>query len=155
MANVQLKRRYKKSNYTIGDLYINGKWVCNTLEDTDRGLTSSMSAGAIQKKKVYAQTAIPTGTYQMTLNVVSPKFSSKEFYKTTCAGRLPRLLNVPGFSGILIHVGNTAADSAGCILVGYNRVKGKVVDSKTAYTQVYSLLEKEVKKGKNLVISIQ
>lgn len=155
MAVLKLTRNYKKDTYTIGNLYLDGTWVCNTLEDKDRGLQQTMPLKKIQELKVYSKTAIPTGTYKVTLDVVSPGFSSKEFYKTTCKGKLPRLLNVPGFSGILIHVGNTAVDSAGCILVGYNRTKGKVIESKKAFAKLYELLEECKKRGENISIIIE
>ena len=80
MIKVLVKRIAKKPNYTIGKLFINGVFFANTLEDTDRGLTQNMSEDEIKKKKIYGQTAIPTGTYKVTLDVVSPKFSKKQFY---------------------------------------------------------------------------
>ena len=83
MAVLKLTRNYKKDTYTIGNLYLDGTWVCNTLEDKDRGLQQTMPLKKIQELKVYSKTAIPTGTYKVTLDVVSPGFSSKEFYKTT------------------------------------------------------------------------
>lgn len=78
---------------------------------------------------MYAKTAIPTGTYKITLDVVSPKFSQKAYYKAFCGGKLPRLLNVKGFDGILIHKGSNADSSAGCIIVGMNTVVGGVTNS--------------------------
>ena len=80
MIKILVKRIAKKPNYTIGKLFINGVFFANTLEDTDRGLTQSMSEDEIKKKKIYGQTAIPTGTYKVTLDVVSPKFSKKQFF---------------------------------------------------------------------------
>ena len=74
-----LKRKAKKENYTIGDLYIDGKLFCNTLEDTDRNLTSTMSKDEIAKVKVYGKTAIPTGTYVVDMNIVSPKFGKRSW----------------------------------------------------------------------------
>jgi hypothetical protein len=76
---LQLKRRYKGTNYTIGDLYIDGEWFSNTLEDTDRNLTSTMSKDEIVKVKVYGKTAIPTGTYVVDMNTVSPKFGKRSW----------------------------------------------------------------------------
>ena len=69
-----LKRIAKQKTYTIGKLYIDGVYECDTLEDTDRGLSDDMSIAEIKKKKVYGQTAIPTGTYEINMDVVSPKF---------------------------------------------------------------------------------
>lgn len=128
-----LDRKYKKATYTIGRLYVNGEFLCNTLEDKDRGLSDEDSLDKIKKIKVPSETAIPTGTYKITLNVVSPSFSKKAYYKNFCGGRLPRLLNVKGFDGILIHKGSTDKDSAGCILVGDNTMVGKVLNSQNRF----------------------
>ena len=137
-----LKRIAKKSTYTIGRLYIDGQYFCDTIEDVDRGLKQTMALALIQKLKVLHKTAIPTGNYIITLNVVSPKFGSKDFYKTNAnGGRLPRLIGVPGFDGVLIHVGNTEEDSSGCIIVGQNKVVGKVVNSKAIFSSLYKKLQ--------------
>lgn len=141
-------RKYKKASYTISNLTINGKWFCNVVEDTDRNLDSTMSSEHIRKVKDAngnGITAIPKGTYKVTLDVVSPKFGKKDFYKKFCNGKLPRLLNVPGFEGVLIHCGNTAKDSAGCLILGYNKIKGGVINSQKAFELVY----KELLKDKN------
>ena len=118
MIKLRLERRYKGSKYTIGKLFINDEYFCDTIEDIDRGLKSSMSVEYIKKKKVYAETAIPTGTYKIEMT-----YSSK--FKRI----LPLLVDVKGFSGIRIHRGNTEIDSSGCIIVGENKVKGKVINS--------------------------
>ena len=78
---LELHRIYKGPSYTIGHLYIDGSYFCDTLEDKDRGLDSSMSIDSINRIKVHSTTAIPTGTYNITLDVVSPRFSTKSFYK--------------------------------------------------------------------------
>ena len=137
-----LKRIAKKETYTIGNLYIDGKWFANTIEDKDRGLKQSMSLSEIKNIKVKTETAIPMGTYTITLNVISPKMSKQAFYqKNANGGRVPRLLNVPGYDGVLIHVGNKATQSAGCILVGLNTVKGMVTNSKETFTKLYKILQ--------------
>lgn len=138
---LQLKRIYKGSNYTIGHLYINNVYCCDTIEDVDRGLSDTMTEEQIRKIKVKSQTAIPTGRYRVTLNVVSPKFFLKPYYKAYCGGKLPRLLNVKGFDGILMHKGVNQNSSAGCIIVGYNKIKGQVVDSQKAFEKLYSQLK--------------
>ena len=76
-----LKRTFKGPNYTIGQLYVNGVYECDTLEDTDRGLTSSMTVQEIASKKLYGETAIPTGTYKIDMNTVSPKFKDRSWAK--------------------------------------------------------------------------
>lgn len=149
-----LKRIAKKEKYTIGKLYLDGTYVCDTIEDKDRGLNSNMKTSEILKKKIKTQTAIPTGTYQLTINVVSPKFSKKSFYiKNANGGRVPRLLNVPGFDGILIHSGVNENSSAGCLIVGYNKVVGKVINSQEAFIKLYGLLKK-AKVGEKITIEI-
>jgi hypothetical protein len=105
-------------DYTIGSLYVDGEYFCDTLEDTDRGLTQEMPLEEIRRIKIPHETAIPTGVYRVIVNMSPAK-----------KRMLPRLLDVPGFSGILIHRGNTKNDSSGCILVGENKVKGKVINS--------------------------
>ena len=146
-----LERKWKKSNYTIGNLYINGKWIANTLEDVDRNLNSSMSVEQIKSIKKPNETAIPTGTYEVTLDIFSPKFGNKSFYKKTCNGKLPRILNVKGFDGVLIHCGNTNLDTSGCILVGRNLEKGKVLKSQETFEKLYKILKEN---KNNLTIKI-
>lgn len=141
---ILVERKWKKDNYTIGNLYINGKWFSNTLEDKDRGLKDSMSLAEIKTLKKPRITAIPTGTYEVTLNVVSPKFSKYPFYNSINGGRVPRLLNVKGFDGILIHVmdGPKGAElSEGCIGVGRNLIKGGLLQGKEYYKKLYDILK--------------
>lgn len=139
---LELRRIAKKDKYTIGHLYIDGKFFCDTLEDPDRGLTSTMSLTEIKLKKIKGDTAIPTGTYKITLDVVSPKYSnfSKYPYVKFCGGKMPRLLNIPGYEGVLIHAGNTQKDTEGCLLVGMNRQVGKVLDSQKTFKELYNKL---------------
>lgn len=136
-----LDRHYKGQSYTIGKLYIDNEYICDTLEDTDRGLTDDMDIEKIAEKKIKCLTAIPTGKYKITLNVKSPSFSKKAYYKNYCEGYLPRLINVKGFDGILIHRGTNDDHSCGCILVGYNTIKGQLTDSQIAFEKVYDLLK--------------
>lgn len=141
---ILVKRLYKKAKYTIGRLYIDGDFICNTLEDTDRALTQNTPLSEIKKKKIYGETAIPTGTYDVTLDVISPKFSTYAFYKEVCKGKLPRLLNVPGFDGILIHVGDGYKGpdlTYGCILVGDNTIVGGLMNGKKRFKQIYNILK--------------
>ena len=137
-----VKRIAAKPEYTIGRLYVNGVFFCNTLEDTDRKLSDTMTKDEIQKLKVYGKTAIPTGTYRVTMKRKSPKFSPKEYYMKVCEGYMPRLLNVPGFEGILIHPGINAEQTEGCILVGDNLWRGLLSRSKTQWEKLmkYHLL---------------
>lgn len=151
-------RKWKKDTYTISNLTIDGKWFCNILEDTDRGLDDSMSIAEIKKLKKPSITAIPRGTYEVTLDITSPKFYTKTFYKQVCNGKLPRLLNVKGFEGILIHIGDgpRGADlSSGCLLCGYNKVKGQLRDGKEVFKKLYSLLKEAKSRGEKLTITIK
>lgn len=156
MSKMELlvERKWKKQSYTISNLSINGKWFSNVLEDTDRGLDDSMSTSKILSIKKPSITAIPTGTYEITLDVLSPRFCTSPFYKEVCNGKLPRLLNVKGFEGVLIHAGNTDKDTAGCLLVGYNKEKGKILDSKNTFKTLYNLLKKAKDKGEKITIKI-
>lgn len=129
---LKLLRYPSISNYTEGKLYIDGAYFCDTLEDKDRGLKQSMSLFEIQKLKVYAQTCIPSGTYKVILNM-SPRFKKV----------LPRLLDVKGFEGILIHSGNTIQDSAGCILLGTKSGDGVLKDSRKSVDVLIEKLAKE------------
>lgn len=137
---LELTRIYKGRDYTIGRLYVDGTYLCDTLEDTDRGLSSAMTSAEIKALKVFGRTAIPRGMYFVDMQTVSPRFRLRKWAKAH-GGRVPRLQGVRGFDGVLIHPGNTAAETDGCILVGYNKAKGKVLDSVTAYERLFALLD--------------
>ena len=152
---IKVKRIFRGPEYTIGHLYVNDVYVCDTLEDRDRGLDYRQSLNTIKAKKVPGKTAIPTGIYKLTLDVKSPKFGGKAFYKTVCDGYLPRFIGIPGFEGVLIHVGNTTDDTDGCILVGYNKVKGQVIDSRNAFMKLWNNYLKGAKQAKmDIVIEV-
>ena len=130
-----LERRYLKPSYTIGGLSVCGTRFCDTLEDRVRDLK--------QEPKVPRATAIPAGRYEVIVNR-SPRFGRD----------LPRLLDVPGFEGILIHRGNTAKDTAGCILVGENRLPGQVLNSTPYELRLTSLIREAQEKGEKIHITI-
>lgn len=139
-----LKRKFLGANYTIGDLFIDDKFFCNTIEDTVRELplicpNTPKGISCTCPDKVYAETAIPFGTYKVTMKY-SPKFKRV----------LPYLHNVPHFIGILIHLGNDQTASAGCIIVGKNKVKGKVLESRATSDTLNAILSKE----KDIIIEI-
>jgi hypothetical protein len=148
-----LKRIALRDTYTIGKLYINGEYECDTLEDTVRDLNKN---GVFDngEQKVYGKTAIPYGTYEVTMNVQSPKFSKKSAY-AWCNGYLPRLLNVPSFDGILIHGGNTPEDTYGCILVGQNKVVGKVINSMDSLKKLCTTLKVASLNKEKITIKIE
>lgn len=140
---ILVKRIAKRPTYTIGKMYLDGKYFCDTLEDTDRNISQSTPLDTIKKVKLPNNTAIPTGTYKVIVNV-SPKFKRL----------LPRLLNVPGFDGVLIHRGNTDKDTSGCILIGENKVVGKVINSTGYETKLVSILNKAQDNKEGITIEI-
>lgn len=129
--------------YTIGKMYIDGEYFCDTLEDRVRDINKNgkFDNGEV---KVAGETAIPYGRYQVVVTM-SPKFKRE----------LPRLLNVPNFDGILIHRGNTDKDSAGCLLLGENKVKGKVINSTPYEQKLVSILKDVQNKGEEIWITIE
>lgn len=134
---LQLKRRYKGDKYIIGDLYTDGVFFCNTIEDCERTLPLSCpnTPKGIQctcKEKKYAETAIPCGIYKVTM-----RYSSK--FKRV----LPYLHDVPHFLGILIHSGVDETSSTGCIIVGKNTLKGKVTESRTTSDKLNEILSNQ------------
>ncbi len=133
---LNLKRIFKGDTYTIGKLYVNGKYLCDTIEDKYRNLSV--------EEKVYGETAIPNGEYKIIVNR-SPRFKRD----------LPRLLDVPHFEGILIHAGNTARDSHGCILVGENKKKGMVLNSRKYETIIVNLLKESLTQGEDISIIVE
>lgn len=153
---ILIERTWKKEEYTIGKLYVDGIFFSNTLEDKDRGLASTMSLGEIKRIKKAGITAIPTGTYNIRMDIVSPKYSKKDWFIKNCHGaKMPRLENVPGYEGVLVHPGNTAADTDGCILIGKNDVKGKVTKSKEYFLQLYNKIYAAYNKSEKISITIK
>lgn len=133
---LKLIRKEFTDRSTIGELYVNGKFECFTLEDKDRKLESG-------GKKEYAVTAIPRGTYQV-VNSFSNRFQKY----------LPELINVPQFTGVRIHPGNKAEDSEGCILVGTTKAKDFIGNSRVAFASLFSKI-KAVEKKEKITLIIQ
>jgi hypothetical protein len=135
---IKLQRTIKTNLSTIGQLYIGNVFQCNTLEDKDRGLSSTMSLDDIKKTKVQNLTAIPTGTYEVIID------HSTRFNKD-----MPHILNVPGFEGIRIHSGNTDEDTDGCILLGTASEEANFIsNSRDAYSAFFPKLQAGLKQGK-------
>lgn len=157
---LKLIRAAKKPKYTIGHLYRkdkeNGQWVflCDTIEDKDRGLSQDMTEANIAKIKVKHQTAIPTGTYEVLMNVVSSTFQKKGNYREFCGGKVPRLKYVKCFSGILIHSGTDQDSSSGCIIVGENKYVGKVINSWATFKRVYTILKAAANRSEKITLTI-
>jgi len=158
---LKLIRTARKDKYTIGHLYRkdkeNGQWVwlADTIEDRDRGLDQSMSEANIAVIKVKHQTAIPTGKYEIDMNTVSGTFSKKPLYKDFCGGKVPRLKYVKGFSGILIHSGTDQDSSSGCIIVGENKVVGKVINSWATFKRIYMVLKRAHSNGEKITLTVE
>lgn len=151
-----LKRIALRSEYTIGKLYVDGEYVCDTIEDTVRDLDKD-GKFANGEVKIPGKTAIPYGRYEITMKVKSPKYSnfSKYSWAKKYDGYLPRLLNVPHFDGVLIHVGNSALDSEACVLVGENKVVGKVINSVNTFRRLMDdYLVPAKKRNEKIVITI-
>lgn len=127
-----LKRIAKNPEYTIGRLFIEGSYFCDTLEDS------------IKKIKISGKTAIPKGRYRV---IMSDSFKYNK--------RMPELLDVPNFSGIRIHAGNTAEDTQGCILVGKNTIKGKLTNSRATRDALYGRIELYLASGNIIYITIE
>lgn len=139
-----VKRTVLRSSYTLGELYIDGQFFCHTLEDLDRGLTQDMPLNLIKSLKIPGETAIPKGTYKVTLDVVSPKFSKYPFYMKVCEGKLPRLIDVKGYEGILIHVADGIKRDAllqGCIGIGNLSSEEYLINGKQVFTEFYNRIK--------------
>ena len=149
-----LKRIALRDVYTIGKLYINGEYFCDTCEDRVRDNNKDGDLNDVGEGKVYGKTAIPYGKYEITMKVQSPKFSQRASY-AWCKGYLPRLLKVPHFEGILIHSGNDATHSAGCILVGENKVKGQVINSMATLKRLVPMLKHASDNNEKIWITIE
>ena len=120
MINLKLTRMYLKPEYCIGKLYVDGSYFCDTLEDFVRPEGSP---------KVYGKTAIPYGEYKVVMSF------SNRFQRI-----MPEILDVPGFTGIRIHSGNTDADTSGCVLLGKNTERGKLTESRFYSNMLNNLL---------------
>lgn len=132
--NIKVQRHFQGETYTIGALSVDGTYLCDTLEDKVR---------KVGEPKIYGRTAIPAGKYKVML-WASPKFKRW----------LPKLVNVPGFDGILMHRGNTDIDTSGCILVGENKIKGKVINSTVYELKLVEMCRNAYKKREEIWIEV-
>jgi len=138
-----LYRNKRTDISTIGSLYRLGAFQCYTLEDTDRHIYATESLQDIQQKKVQNETAIPYGTYEVTVN-----------YSNHFGKNLPELLNVPCWSGVRIHSGNMNKDTEGCILVGLTTGSDIIYNSHLAFNQLYPVIYSASLAGDNIQIEI-
>ena len=129
---IEVKREYKKKDYTIGKMYIDGEYFCDTLEDTDRGLAQGMALSSLKEMKEEGKTAIPTGEYVLTIT-----------YSNRFAKMMPLINDVPAFSGARIHPLNSSKETEGCIGVGIcdNPNKDWIRDSRNTYNKLMRILE--------------
>nr|DAS84654.1 MAG TPA: hypothetical protein [Caudoviricetes sp.] len=141
--NLKLERKWKKERYTIGNLYVNGVFFSNVLEDTVRGLRQDMTPEEIQKIKIHGQTAIPSGRYEIRVTL-SARFRRQ----------LPILLNVPGYAGVRIHPGNNDANTEGCLLPGKNDRVGQVSNSRATMAALQKQIEEAIYQNSKVYIEI-
>lgn len=137
---IKVTREHFNEQCTIGSLSIEGdNLLLYTLEDCDRRLSNTDDLGAIKQMKVFGSTAIPYGRYEVAMTY-SDRFKQV----------MPLLLNVKGFEGIRIHAGNTAADTLGCLLVGYQKdiLNNRILQSRGAIAELYMLITEAIKKEK-------
>lgn len=149
-----LHRKYKLPTYSIGKLYVDSEYFSDTLEDKDRNLFCGMGLEWIKQVKVYGETAIPFGRYKITLEK-SPKYSKKPKFVELTGGLMPYINNVPAWTGCLIHSGNTNKDTLGCILVGENKEKGKVINSFSTFKRLWKLLVEANERGEEIWLTVQ
>ena len=143
---LELNRIILSEDYTMGRLFIDGMYFCDTLEDKDRGLHQNDPLEDIKATKVYGQTAIPKGTYNVTYDW------SNHFQQF-----MPHIDDVPGFEGILIHGGNKVEDTFGCVLVGEydeNHEGHLKFGSKEYSERLRGMIQLYLKTNKNITITI-
>lgn len=153
-----LKRIFKGPKYTIGHLFINGVYECDTLEPPYMGTKQTDSIDSIRNTK-NGNTAIPSGVYNINMDIISPKFKDRSWAKPF-GGKLPTIEDVPAFDRVLIHVGNKASqyglsDTQACILVGENKVKGQLISSTACFTELMTVLLKAKLTGEKITLSIE
>ena len=141
---ITVKRRFDAPTYTIGTMSFNGKRFCDTLEPQNRDKNRNGTLNDPGEGKIMGKTAIPYGIYKVIVNF-SPKFGRE----------LPRLVAVPHFEGILIHRGNKPQDTAGCILVGENKVKGGLVNSTDYEVEATRLIKEAIARGEEVTLTIE
>lgn len=145
-----LNRILKTNDYTIGELNVDGTYLCDTIEDRVRPLPETCpntpkGIGCKCKEKVYGKTAVPAGTYKVKLGY------SNRFKRV-----LPQVLSVPHFIGILIHTGNSNKDTEGCIIVGTwdGKTENWVSNSRVAFNKLMPLLQAATDKKEEITITI-
>lgn len=157
---ITIERRAKKATYTVGKVYVNGKYFCDSLEDKDRGVTQVMPFIKTNQtstplgywvvgdgstiEKVYGKTAIPKGTY----NACGYYWAKFQCYVVMLNG-------VSGFTGILMHNGTTAENSEGCILLGKNNIVGRLDGDRIYMDALAARVMAAEKKGEEIKVEIK
>jgi len=137
---ILIQREPSTLNSTAGTLIVDGVVECFTLEDVVR----EMPGKPVSTWKLAGKTAIPTGAYQVIIDF------SNRFQRP-----MPHVLNVPGFDGVRIHSGNTAADTEGCILLGKQRNGlDDVIESRVAFAEFFPKLQAAINRGEQVAITI-
>ena len=145
--NFEVHRIYFKDTYTIGRFFVDGQYLCETLEDKVRELHDINHDGDFDDSgegKIYGQTAIPCGRYKVGL------YWWKKHQRFA-----PILKSVPGFTGILIHAGATAKDTEGCILVGQNKERGRLVNGPYFATVITQKVKECVDRKEDVYITVK
>lgn len=137
--NITVERVQVEPDVTIGSLSIDGDWRCWTLEDPVREVPGQ----PVTQWKIKGQTAIPRGTYQVIVDM-SPRFKR----------RLPLLLDVPGYTGVRIHAGNTTDNTEGCLLVGRDRYAKSIGRSQMAMAELMLKLNEAIRRGERVDLTI-
>lgn len=140
---IQIKRFAFKAEYTIGRLYCNTLYLCDTLEPHSHHLSSAMPLAAIKRCKLRGLVAIPRGKYTVTIR------HSPTFHKP-----MPYLDGVKGFEGVMLHPGNFPTDTRGCILPGWNRRRGMVCNSRSAMAMLMDRICEAKGRGEKVTVSI-
>ena len=141
---IEVRRKEFYPECTHGELYIDDEYLCDTLEDQDRDFNKDGDITDKGEGKVYGQTAIPRGRYELVLKV------SARFGKT-----LPTILNVPGFTGVLIHSGNTPEETKGCILLGEKQKRGRVMSSRFFMLRFMEIVKPAFKEGEKIYLTVK
>jgi hypothetical protein len=145
---VKVKRTIFSDKTSIGQFYIEGQYFCFTLEDKTR---------AQDEPKVYGETAIPYGRYEITFRTTGSIYNEYKIRFADIGSERGTLWirNIPGFEYVLMHIGNTNADTLGCILVGTQYEENKITNSTVAYKKIYPIIADALSKGEKVFITVE
>ena len=146
--DIKVKRTIFTDKTSIGQFYIDGKFFCFTCEDKTR---------APEETKVYGETAIPYGTYEITLRQEGNIYADYKIRFKDIGNERGMLWirNIPGFEWVLIHIGNYSRDTLGCILVGTQYETDAILNSTIAYKKIYPIVADAIIKGEKCFITIE